>query len=146
MQVKELLFKYKWLIIGILILGFLLFISTPPLKSEPNKRITIEEGETIRAVSKKLKHENIIRSSTYFNVLLMLTGDSVVAGEYLFKEKTNIYVIVRRVAQEIFKFIKIITYNEGMTVAEIAEQTKIYYVKKKFLELATPKSYLFGYL
>ena len=56
-----------------------------------SKVIYIKQGQTVNELVKKLKNENLIKSSFLFKLLLKVTGHDkkIQHGEYSFHEKTS---------------------------------------------------------
>jgi UPF0755 protein len=130
--------------LGIIIFGlFIIFyLSLPPQKEIDRYSFVVEEGQAIRTISDNLKNQNLIKSKTLFNILNRLTNDKIIAGDYLFEEKENVFTIVRRLSQGDYKYpVYTITFPEGMTVRDIAERISFYipnFDAEQFIFLATP--------
>jgi UPF0755 protein len=139
--------KKVYLLIFFIIIFSIINISMPPNKEIVDYSFIIEEGQSIKSVSDKLKAEGLIKSETWFNILNRLTDDNIIAGDYLFKNKENVFTIVRRLAQGDFQYPTLtLTFTEGMTVFDIANRISFYAPKfdtELFLSLAKEKE---GYL
>jgi UPF0755 protein len=130
-------------------LAVFLFISDAPQNFRPDTLIKIEEGVTVKQMANILKKENIIRSTTLFNLRVQLSEYKVIkAGEYLFEERENVFTVSRRLMEGDFGIPIIqVTITEGMTVREIAERMASRFPKfnsAKFINLASKyEGYLF---
>lgn len=140
---------------NIAILSILLFIGLaislfiPPFKSEFPNIVKIKDGLTLKEVSDLLAENHIISSPTVFNILIILgPGDkNIISGDYVFREKLNIFEVAKKVTTGSYGLEKIrITVPEGVTVlqmSELFEQYLVNFDKGRFIELALSKE---GYL
>lgn len=86
-------------------LGIVFFVGytnviAPPLAFPTNHLVTIPEGATLKEAARILKEEGAIQSRLSFQILQMLTGNerNTHAGDYLFKQPENLFVVARAVA------------------------------------------------
>lgn len=140
-----------WMIISLSVVLFIFLSIFAPI-SEKNfidpKIISIEKGETIRGASRILKENNIIKSTSIFNILISIKGKSVVEGDYLFSEPESIFEIIDRITTGDYRIPnKTVTLIEGITVKQIATEIKNKipeFDSEKFVEMATQyEGYLF---
>ena len=110
-------------ILGILIVLNFLFFGVP--KDFPvGQIIRIDQGTTLRSLSKDLKNENIIRSTAVFEVFVIIYGGEkhVVPGDYLFEKKLPVFEIARRIAKGRYNLTPIkVTIPEGFDVNQMAD-------------------------
>jgi UPF0755 protein len=130
-----------------LIVSFIVWISIPPKNFKPNFIIDIEEGETIKSVASSLKQNGIIKSETFFSLLIEISRSHVVTGRYIFKNPENLFTIVRKIAKGNYgSTVVSVTFFEGMTTKEMAKALKYYlpnFDENEFLNLTKDKE---GYL
>jgi UPF0755 protein len=71
-----------------------------------------------------LKDEGVIRSRTFFELLVQFMGNRTVkAGDYLFSDPQSIFTVANRISEGIYGIpSKEITLAEGMTVIEMSER------------------------
>ena len=99
---------------------FSYFSSVPPILEE--KIVTIEEGTSLIGVSKLLKNEGIIRSSSVFRLVGQLQDISVKAGTYSFSEERRITEILQRLHTSDYGDVYIpVTFPEGITLEEMSD-------------------------
>jgi UPF0755 protein len=135
-------------IIAILAVLYILFLSAPA--NFPNGIIiSIEPGMSLRAVSLKLKNENVIRSRTAFEAFVIMNGGEkhVVSTDYLFENNFPVFEVARRIGRGESHLAPIkVAIPEGFSNKEIADTfaSKLpAFDKVKFLELVKGKE---GYL
>ena len=98
-------------------------ISSVPSGFSDSTLIEIEEGESLKQVSQKMKDSNLIRSRTLFSSIIILSGndDSIVAGEYLFEKPETVFQIAGRVTGGDYGIkAKAVTLKEGFTLNQMA--------------------------
>lgn len=122
--------KLNWWRLGVsliaLCFALLLFVTLvfPPPNFPERQIITVENGASLATIAAKFKEKGIIRSAGIFKTLVIaLGGDkSVVAGDYLFEEPTNVFEIAEKMASGDFGVKKIpITLHEGLSAKEMAD-------------------------
>lgn len=143
---------------GILILvcSIWIYLTSAPKNIELPLSIEIEQGSSLKEITKYLKETGLIRSKTIVNAMIILgAGDSkVVSGEYLFESYPSAFEVVKRITRGDFGIdVKEVTFPEGVTVEEIAlimESRYPYFEKDAFIQLASdsegllfPDTYLF---
>ncbi len=152
-KVKKNNFFLKFLL-GFLFLVFLFLIYIFSLVQAPNNFKTgelfvLEEGSSLRALSSKLEKENYIKSRVLFESIIILLGDEkrVSPGDYIFKEKLNVFEIANRISKGEKGISRIkITIPEGFDTIEMAEifEIKLHnFNKENFLKKSNLKE---GYL
>lgn len=136
-------FKLKFIIvflflIAVVFLGYFLFLSSPS-DFVSGTIINIEQGNSLRTVSFKLKEANIIRSRTAFEVFVILLGGEkhIISADYLFEYKMPVWQVSRRIVRSEFHILQNkVTIPEGFNNSEIADifSTKLKsFNKDKFL-------------
>lgn len=82
----------------------------------------VEQGESFRSVSARLKNENLIPSEPFFYYLARLTGKSgnLKAGEYELHDKMSSWEILRVITGSQVKLYKV-TIREGTNMFQIAQ-------------------------
>ncbi len=139
-------------VIGIIIffiLFYSLFFSAP--KNFPiGQTIKVEQGISLRILSKELKAEKVIRSRVAFETFVILYGGEkhIAPGDYFLENKLPVFEIARRISNRDHHLAAIkITIPEGFDVAEIADTfvSKLdNFNKKDFLiEAQKSEGYLF---
>lgn len=116
---KEMLFAFL-LLIGI----SWVLLTTPPNNFNVDTYFEIEEGETLKAISEKLKEQNLIKSQVIFSSILILQGkdDNLVAGEYVFHNKQDVFSIANRLTMGDYGIKSIeVTLPEGITLNQMTE-------------------------
>ncbi|KKT00929.1 MAG: Aminodeoxychorismate lyase [Candidatus Nomurabacteria bacterium GW2011_GWF2_43_8] len=146
--------KYKYIrgILGtVLLLGvfYFLFISAPsdfPIGT----MVRVEPGMNLRVISSLLKEQNIIRSRTVFESLVIILGDEkrIVSADYLLEDKLPVFEIAWRIGRGKHHMAPVsVTIPEGFDVDQIADIVSselISFDKAEFLLKAKPlEGYLF---
>lgn len=84
---------------------------------------TVNNGDTIFSVAKRLKKENIIGNATLFRWYVSTKdGLALVPGYYLLKPKDNAGSIIEALSTPPAQTFISVTFPEGMTVAQMAER------------------------
>lgn len=135
-----------------IIFGILIFLQNIKAPKDFNTELifSIESGDSVRSVSKKLEENNFIKSRALFETFVILFGGekNIKTGAYLFKEKLNVIRIAQRISdgEKGLSPIKT-TIPEGYTNEEIANLFKNKlpnFDKENFLSLAQNyQGYLF---
>ncbi len=100
----------------VLSVAFFSFYLLPPSQFPTGKIITIKKGLSLFEVSLIFEKERLVRSRALFEFCTIISGGekSVIAGEYLFKERISACAIATRVIKGIFGISVIkITIPEG---------------------------------
>ncbi len=135
-------FLSAFLYIFIIVISFYIYFLSLPPKSFPKTPFlfTVSSGDTIEKVSKKLEEKKLIKSATLFKFWFKFKYDSVKAGDYLFKNKENIWKISSRLAHGSFGLEPVkVLIKEGATrkeIAKILEGKLMRFNKEKFLILS----------
>ncbi len=112
-------------ILFIILLIIFLNNTTSPTNFATEKILTIESGQSIKSTADFLKREGIIRSKMIFNSVIILKGEHVVEGTYLFHNPENIFQIIDKVTTGNYEIPTIkITFFEGETSYEMAKKLK----------------------
>ncbi len=139
--------KLTILILCLVISVFLFFLNGPTDFPE-GVTFKIEQGDSLRSVSFKLKKENVIRSRTIFEAFVIILGKEkhIISSNYYFETKLSVYEIAKRVAKGEHNMAYIsITIPEGFTNLEIANifsSRLVNFSKENFLAKAK-EGYLF---
>jgi UPF0755 protein len=110
---------------------------------------TIENGDSLRKISRELKEDGVIKSRVAFETFVILFGGEkhILPGDYLLNPSLNVYELANSIANGKRNFVLVkITIPEGFTNTEIAELASLKikgFSKEKFLNLAKGKE---GYL
>lgn len=119
---KKKFFFYTAGVVVFLILAYFLFFSAP--KSFPIGIIlNIKEGTSLRAISKDLEMNKMIRSRAVFETLVIIFGSErhIAPGDYLFESKLAVFEIARRVAKGERHLAPVkVTIPEGFNVLDIS--------------------------
>jgi UPF0755 protein len=132
----------------LLILIYLLSLTTPPNEFSSGIIVTIPEGETIKGVGELLKKNDIIKSASLFTMYIVLSGEHVVEGDYLFSHPRSLFGITSKITHGEYDIpTERVFFFEGMSVTEMATRLKNAFpnfAANEFLELALPlEGYLF---
>lgn len=84
------------------------------------KLIHIKQGETLNSAIKKLEQNKIIKTPSLFKTYAFITfnGNNIKAGEYMFKNKTSNYLVLKKITSG-KTHQRFITIPEGLTVKQI---------------------------
>ncbi len=135
---------------GTTILTLYIGVVRPPEEFPIDTLVTITPGTTLSETAASLQREGVVRSRVALKLLLALSGkqDEIHAGDYLFKEPKNMFVVARAIVTGAYGLEPTrIRIPEGATVAKMA---KIFgsqlqrFDEEHFLEIAQPsEGYLF---
>ena len=106
----------------VILASFYVAIFRAPSTFPSGSTITIEEGETLSKVANQLKEQGVVRSSLWLrNLIILFNGEKgVLAGDYFFDKKENVFSIARRVTNGDFDLSLIeVVIPEGATSYEI---------------------------
>lgn len=126
------------------LLAYVLVIA-PPSAFPTGQLITVPEGTTAAEVARMLEEQGVVREEYVFRFAVQILGRDrgVRAGDYLFKEPTDILSVARRVTTGAFGLEPIrIRIPEGATTKDMA---KIYATQlqrfnaEQFIEKAQPQ-------
>ena len=109
--------------ISFLIFFYFLFLSAPG-DFRPETVFRIEEGSSLRSVSRTLKEQHLIRSRVLFESFVIILGDErhIMSYYYLFKDKLPVFEVARRIAKgEHHMPPVVVTIPEGFDASQIAE-------------------------
>lgn len=135
-------------IITVIFLGYFLFIKAPK-SFEEGVIINIEEGASLRSISRDLQIEGIIKSRVVFEIFVITYGGEkhILPGDYLFEQKLPVFEVARRISVGKRNLAPIkLTIPEGYNIYDIAEVASLKvpnFNKENFLALAKDKE---GYL
>jgi len=117
--------KLIFCVAGILLvfLAFNLFFLSAPKNFPIGQIINVEQGLSLRSLSKELKNENVIRSRVVFETFVIIYGGEkhIAPGDYLFEKKLPVSEIARRIAKGRYNLAPIkVTIPEGFDNEQIA--------------------------
>ncbi|MBI4087765.1 endolytic transglycosylase MltG [Candidatus Kaiserbacteria bacterium] len=122
----------------------------PPEEFPIDTLVEIPQGASLTETANSFEKEGVVRSSLALKILLTLAGrqDEVHAGDYLFKEPKNMFVVARAIVTGAYGLEPIrIRIPEGATTAKMA---KIFdaqlqrFDEENFMRIAQPvEGYLF---
>jgi len=148
------LVTYRWVYVFIfVILGFLgvyFFMILPPRDFKVGEIFSVEEGDSLRKLSFRLKDDGFIRSRVAFETLVIFYGGEkhLVVGDYIFPNRISVTSLAKKMAtgDRQMGLVKI-TIPEGFDNHEIAEVCDLKlknFNKERFLSLASgEQGYLF---
>src|SRR3989344_5104116 len=94
---KTRLFKVLCFITFLILIYF--FFLSPPRGFKVGGIVNIKEGASLHSVSLKLKNENIIRSTIFFEAFVVIYGGEkhIIPTDYLFERKLPSFEVARRI-------------------------------------------------
>lgn len=117
--------KYAlWFLYACTILVLAFWVSMAPRQTPIPSVFRIEKGEPLSVVAQKLYDEKYIRSTVFFETLVMLVPGkaNVVYGDYYFDTRVPVWTIAARMVRGVYNISQVrVTIWEGMTVREIGE-------------------------
>jgi UPF0755 protein len=129
---------------------FNLFFLRAPRNFPIGQIISVETGSSLRALSKELKNENVIRSRVVFETMVIIYGGEkhIAPGDYLFEKELPVTEIARYIAKGRYGLALVkITIPEGFDVTQIADAVSAKlpdFNKNNFLmEAQNKEGYLF---
>jgi UPF0755 protein len=124
--------------------------STAPSTFKSGTSFEIQPGMNVRTIADHAQKQGLVRSDVLLYALLTYSHDptSIFAGNYVFKEPTNVFGVANKLAnKDIENKLVRITLPEGITAKEmaaIAERTLPDFDTYKYLTLAeTEEGYLY---
>ena len=137
--------------IVLFIIGFLFIYNIQPPKNFNTELIfSIEKGDSVRKISKKLEENNFIKSRMLFETFVILFGGekNIKVGDYVFKEKLSVIRLAQNISLGIKGLSPIkITIPEGFTNEEIAslisEKLKNFNKNNFLNKVSNKQGYLF---
>ena len=141
--------KVVFYILLFLIFTYLLFLSAP-VDFPIGVIININQGESLRSASFKLKENHIIRSRIVFEAFVIIYGREkrVISADYLFENKLPVFEVARRISKGERHLAPIkVTIPEGFDISEIAQvftsRLSTFNKDKFLLEAKELEGYLF---
>jgi UPF0755 protein len=122
----------------------LFFFLNAPVDFPVGTIVGVDEGESLRSVSLKLKQEHIIRSRLVFEAFIILYGGEkhIKVADYYFEGRLPVYEIARRIEKGERNLAPIkVTIPEGFNTTEIAQLVALKlpsFNKENFLVKAKP--------
>lgn len=132
------------IIIGIifLLVCFFVYFTSPPRSFPNNSVFTVESGESVSSVAKKLEEKNVISSKFVFRLLsLIFEGErKIQQGDYLLRSPETVFTLTQRFISGDFHIEQIkITIPEGWTNVQISDYLKdkvVAFDSKEFIKIA----------
>jgi len=134
---------------GALLITLYVSIIQPPNTFPIDELVTVPEGASLSETAVSFEDLGVVRSALALKLLLSVTGkqEDVHAGDYLFKEPKNLFVVARSLAIGAYGLEPIrIRVPEGATTKEMAAIFGTHlqrFDEEHFLETARPQE---GYL
>ena len=103
---------------------FCFFFISPPADFPVGTVFKVEQGNSLRIVSLKLKNAHMIRSRIMFEAFAMTFGSekNLLASDYYFKNKLSVFEIARRISKgEHHMAPVVVTIPEGFNNSQIAD-------------------------
>ncbi len=144
---KKIIF-WSFLVCVLLVVSYF-FAFSAPSNFPVGAIINIEQGSSLRAVSFKLKRENIIRSRTLFEAFAIMYGGEkhLIPADYLFEGKTPVFIVARRIASGERHLAPLkVTIPEGYTLSEMASAFAFKLTKFNKENFLAQAKYKEGYL
>lgn len=128
MKPKSTPWRFLFLILGIVLIvgGSFFAIGQAPADFVPGTQVKVLEGSSVRDTGDVLYQKHIIRSSSLFQFIVKMAflDRPVIAGDFAFDKKYNVYEVARMLTGGAFGGTQArITIPEGSSVAEIAAIT-----------------------
>lgn len=126
------------------VLTFYRLTISPPTDFPTGKYIEIKKGVSIEEAADFLKEKRLIRSTRMFRLFVSFFGTTgnIIAGEYKFDQRENLYIVVKNVTDTEYKGRALkITIPEGFTnkdIADLLEGKLPNFDKDIFLKSALP--------
>jgi UPF0755 protein len=124
MKFKDIFQENKVLTLSIILIVIFLSFFYVPTDFPVNHIVSIPNGANLKQITDILKEENVIHSKIFFNgIVAVHKGDkNLLAGDYKFDKKENIFSIINRVLTGDFREELIsVTIPEGTPNKKIAE-------------------------
>jgi len=130
MERYQIIIRKKQIIYYTVAVVFFAFIAYALSLNSPNTSINyphtfrIERGETLSAISQRLRDEQLITSRSFFNIQALVRGqsNSLKSGVYIFKTAPSTTQIISRFAEASYGIETVqVTFPEGSTREEIAK-------------------------
>ncbi len=136
------------------IIAFLVFLNSvffsTPIDFPVGTIFKVEQGDTLRNISLKLKNQHIINSRTAFEAFVIIFGreKNVIVADYYFENKLPVYEVALRISRGEHRMAPVvITIPEGFNIVQIADAFApklLNFDKSKFLlEAQGLEGYLF---
>lgn len=139
----------SFLLLGVVLIGLLLFLSRPPKEFPVNTPFIVPDGASLRLISTQLAAKGYVRSSAIFEFWMIAAGGeySLDMGVYLFKEPLFAGTLARAIRDGIYTHAARVVFPEGTTVkgmGEIAAKALTGFSASKFsFTASTSEGYLF---
>jgi len=135
---------FRWIFTVMITISvcFFAYFTSPPNNFPSNSVFTIESGQSVSSVAKRLEERGIISSGIVFRVSVILFGGEkrIQQGDYVLRTPETVFTLVQRFISSDFHIEQVkITIPEGWTVIQISEYLTskvVGFNSKEFLELA----------
>ncbi len=144
--------KYLWITVALACGAWILVVTTarPPEQFPVNSIVTVQEGESVRSVSRTLERMGVIRSASLFaNLAIVMAGErGLKAGDYYLAQSYSAPELAWRMTRGTYDLAPIkVTVPEGFTIEQVAVvmAEKFYrFDTEEFIRIAAPyEGYLF---
>ena len=111
-------------ILFLILVGFYVVLIRAPKSFVVPTTVTVEQGETLRSVSQKLRDTHVVRSVPIFEHMVVIFGSDkkIAAGDYLFKSPAPVYIVAYRMTHGQYGAEQIkVTIPEGYSRSDIAQ-------------------------
>jgi UPF0755 protein len=111
-------------IIALILFGFLIYINDPPTAFPKDSIVVVNSGDNISTIASELKNKNIIRSTLFFKIMVVVSGSEqkIVAGDYYLSDALSVKDIISRLSKGDFDLAPVkMTISEGLTMEETAK-------------------------
>ena len=122
--------------------AYIFYLNQPPESFESNTVVSIETGESVRAITQKLADANVAKSEGFLYLIIALFGEpeNIKASTYVFEEPVTAITLAKQLAEGDFDSNLVrFTHIEGERnelLAERAAETLPLFDENEFLELA----------
>ncbi len=136
-------------LLGIILFVISVWLVAPPANYPSGAIIDVPEGSGLYALSETLEEEEVIRSSFWFRVVVIMLGGErdMKAGQYYLADPQNQFMLAWRILYGKYEIEMVkLTIPEGFTVKKIStlfDEKKFPYFDHIVFENTAPEGYLF---
>lgn len=125
MKPKSTPWRFLFLIVGVVFIvgGSFVVIGQAPSDFTPGTQVKVLEGSSVRETGDLLYEKHVIRSSSLFQFIVKMAflDRPVIAGDFAFEQKYNVYQVAKMLTGGSFGGTQArVTIPEGSSVVEIA--------------------------